>query len=230
MARKTPPPPKRPPGRPKGSQKKTLPTEPLPAIEKHLGTPAHELAVPFAEDECPPEWYAEVRQRQIDAGAGKNSVEFTKPKQCAIALWRLATGVHQWRIAEETGLNLKTIVTLKWRHGDTLDSRRKEISRSYAHAADVFTDLLMMKAQQLGSDKDALAKISPEKLALTVGIMTDKAAQLSGMAGVIIEHRKGPSIDDGLQAIAAAKARVADKLRATAIEAEIIEPKEETAA
>jgi hypothetical protein len=217
----TPPAKKR--GRPRGS-KPALP------IDEIMATPQHTLPVPFADDECPPEWYDEVRQRQIDAGAGKMSIEFTKPKQCAVALWRMAQGVHQWRIAEETGLNLKTIVNLKWKHHDTLDSRRKEISKSYAHAADAFTELLMEKANQLGTDPAALAKISPEKLALTIGIMTDKAAQLSGMAGVIIEHRKGPSIEDASQAIAAAKARIADKLRATAIEAEVIETQEETAA
>lgn len=222
---KTAPPPKK-RGRPKGSVDK-LRKLPVDAL---LASPSHIAPVPFANDDCPPEWYDEVKQRQIESGARANSIEFTKPKECAVALWRMATGVAQWRIAEETGLNLKTVVSLRWRHSDTLDSRRKEISRSYAQCADVFTDLLMEKARQIGEDPEALAKISPEKLALTIGIMTDKAAQLSGMAGVIIEHRKGPSIDDAAQAIAAAKARIADKIRATAIEAEVIEVKEETAA
>ena len=134
----------------------------------------------------------------------------------------MAQGVPNYIICKEVGMDLKTIVRLKWQHGDTLDTKRKEFSRSYAQAAEVYTDLLLDKAEQLGSDPEALAKISPEKLALTVGIMTDKAAQLSGMAGVIIEHRKGPSIDDAAQAIAAAKQRIADKIRNQAIDAETI--------
>lgn len=217
-------------GRPKGSKgtvKKIAKTS--TPVDEIMAVKQHERPVPFAADDCPPEWYEAVRQRAIEAGCGPSSSELVKPKKCAIALWRLAQGVAQWRIAEETGLNLKTIVRLKWQHGDTLDTRRKEFSRNYAQAADAFTDLLMEKAEQLGRDPEALAKLSPEKLALTVGIMTDKAAQLSGMAGVIIEHRKGPSIEDASQAIAAARARIADKIRAQAIDVETIAT-EETAA
>jgi hypothetical protein len=203
------------PSRPK-KRKVSTPLDEIMAVKQH------ETPVPFSNDECPPEWYEEVRQRVIEQGGGPSSTEFVKPKKCAIALWRLAQGVAMWRIADETGLDLKTVVRLRWRHTDTLDTRRKEFSRSYAQVADVFTDLLMEKAQQLGSDPESLSKLSPEKLALTVGIMTDKAAQLSGMAGVIIEHRKGPSIEDASQAITAARARIAEKMRAQAIEAEVI--------
>ena len=69
---------------------------------------------------------------------------------------------------------------------------------------------------------DELAKISPDKLAVTVGILTDKAAQLTGMASSIVEHRKGASLDDAAKMIFDAKARIASKIKEDAIEAEIL--------
>ena len=83
--------------------------------------------------------------------------------------------------------------------------------------------MLFQKAEQLADDPDQLKNISPDRLALTVGIMTDKATQLAGMAGVVIEHRKGASIEDAAIMIAQAKARIANKIKDQAIEAEIIE-------
>jgi hypothetical protein len=56
-----------------------------------------------------------------------------------------------------------------------------------------------------------------------VGILSDHSAKLSGMAGVVIEHRKGPSIDDAAKAIEEARMRMANKVRESAIEAEIVE-------
>ena len=59
----------------------------------------------------------------------------------------------------------------------------------------------------------------------------DDAAQCT-LSGVVverhvriveIEHRQGASIDDAMKMIAEAKARVAEKIKSQAIEAEIIE-------
>jgi hypothetical protein len=55
-----------------------------------------------------------------------------------------------------------------------------------------------------------------------VGILTDKAAQLTGMASSIVEHRKGASLDDAAKMIFDAKARIASKIKEDAIEAEIL--------
>jgi hypothetical protein len=65
--------------------------------------------------------------------------------------------------------------------------------------------------------------ISPDRLALTVGIMTDKASQLSGMATTVIEHRRGASIDDAAKMIEEARMRVANKAKEVTVEAEVIE-------
>jgi hypothetical protein len=45
------------------------------------------------------------------------------------------------------------------------------------------------------------------------------------MATSVVEHRKGASIDDAAKMIADAKARIANKVREEAIEAEVVEGK-----
>lgn len=166
-------------------------------------------------------WYLEIKERAKNLS--RNSVENYAPAVAAQALWMLAQGGRIKTISQKTGLDHETVRRLEWRHNDTLETKRKEFSMRYAIAAQEYTDLLFEKAQQLANDPEALSKISPDKLALTVGIMTDKSAQLTGMAGLVIEHRKGASIDDAMKMIAEAKAKIADKIKSQAIEAEIIE-------
>jgi hypothetical protein len=170
----------------------------------------------------PDEWFDEVRKRAEEQGVTHQCIEACAPRTAATALWMKAQGVSNKQVSRRTGLSYGAINGLCWRHADTLETKRKEFSQKYAIAAQTFTDLLFDKAEQLADNPDQLINISPDKLALTVGIMTDKAAQLSGMAGVVIEHRKGASISDAAKVISEAKARIAAKLRDGAIDAEII--------
>ena len=89
--------------------------------------------------------------------------------------------------------------------------------------AQEYTDLMFEKAEQLADDPEELKKIQPDKLALTVGIMSDQAAKLSGMASSELEHKRGMSIDDALMAIEEARVRAQNKIREQIIEAEIID-------
>jgi hypothetical protein len=89
-------------------------------------------------------------------------------------------------------------------------------------AAETYTDLLFAKADQLSDDPEQLKNISPDRLAITVGVLTDKSMQLSGMATAVVEHRQGASIDDAAKMIAEAKSRIASKVKAKAVEAEIV--------
>lgn len=160
-----------------------------------------------------------VRERAKELPGG--CIEKRHPHVAAKALWMLSQGAPVAAISRVTSLGHSAIRSLEWRHNDTLETKRKEFSQKYAMAAAEYTDLLFEKAEQLAKDPDQLAKISPEKLALTVGIMTDKAAQLSGMASVTVEHRRGPSIDDAAKMIAEAKMKIANKVRSEAIDAEL---------
>ena len=133
------------------------------------------------ENEVPEDWMNEVRIRAAECGS-KNWVERIKPQIAARALWMLAQGCHYLEIREATGLDRATVKNLEWRHTDTLESKRKQFSRRYAQVAEEFTSILFTKAERLADNPALLDAISPDKLALTVGIMTDKAAMLSGMA------------------------------------------------
>lgn len=165
-------------------------------------------------------WFLEVQERaKLSPG---NCVEHYAPNKAAMALWLAAQGARISEIRDKTGLGRETIRGLQWRHNDTLETKRKEFSMRYAIAAQDYTDLLFERSQQLFDNPDELAKISPDKLAVTVGILTDKAAQLTGMASSIVEHRKGASLDDAAKMISEARTRIADKIRERAIEAEIV--------
>ena len=166
------------------------------------------------------EWFLEVKERA--KSLHRNNVEHYAPNKAALALFMLSQGARISEISQRTSLSRDVIRSLEWRHTDTLETKRKEFSMRYAIAAQEYTDLLFERATQLFDDSDSLAKISPEKLAITVGILTDKAAQLTGMATTVVEHRKGASIDDAAKMISEARTRIANKIRESAIEAEII--------
>jgi hypothetical protein len=171
------------------------------------------------------EFFLEVKERA--KLFPRNSIEHYNPNVAAQILWMLAQGGRISVIAKKCKVSHELVRSLEWRHNDTLESKRKEFSKRYAIAAAEYTDLLFEKAEQLSNDPEQLKMISPDRLALTIGIMTDKAGQLSGMASTIVEHRKGASIDDAAKMIAEAKSRIANKIKEQAIDVEVVdEPNE----
>ena len=167
------------------------------------------------------EFLEEIRERAKTLP--RSCIEVHHPHVAAKALWMLAQGARIKDIHAVTGVGHAAIRALEWRHNDSLESKRKEFSQKYAIAAQEYTDLLFQKAEQLASDPDQLKFVSPEKLAMTIGIMTDKSAQLSGMPTTRIEHVKGVTIDDAAQMIEAARSRLAQKAKQEAIEAEVLD-------
>ena len=169
----------------------------------------------------PAEWFTEVRARAAERMQG-HCIENTDPEKAAKILWMLSQGVPKLRISNELGVRRETITRLGWTHKDTLETKRKEFSREFAITAELYKDLLIEKFERLAKDPEKLDAISPDKLAVAMGILADKSAQLAGMAGVIIEHRKGVSIDDAMKFQAEIRARIAEKMKAQAIVAEIV--------
>jgi phenylpyruvate tautomerase PptA (4-oxalocrotonate tautomerase family) len=153
----------------------------------------------------------------------KSSLENKYPHVAIKALWLLSQGAKRNEIKRITGVTSETLRRLEWDHNDTIESKRKEFSMRYAMAAAEFTDLIFIKAQQLMDDPDQLAQVQPDRLAATISILTDQSAKLMGMPTAKIEHVKGSSIEEAVRVIAEAKARVADKIRGEAIDAEIVE-------
>jgi hypothetical protein len=166
-------------------------------------------------------WFTEVQARAAES-SHFDVVEKSKPDKAALALMLLARGTAKKRVAEISGLDRGTISKLAWRHSETLESRKREMARGYAMAAEQYKDLLVQKAEQLEDNPEELAKISPDKIALAMAIATDKATMLSGMPTAVVEHRKGATLSDALALINAAKARIAEKVRSEAIEAEVM--------
>jgi hypothetical protein len=170
------------------------------------------------------QFYDEIRERAKQLSP--SCIENTHPSVAAKALWMLAQGAKISDIKRVTNLPRQTIRRLEWAHNDTLETKRKEFSMMYALAAAEFTDLIFMKAEQLHDDPDQLAAISPEKLALTMNILTEQAAKLLGMATTKVEVVKRTSIEDALLEIEKARQRVSEKIRGVAVDAEIIEEQE----
>lgn len=169
---------------------------------------------------CPPEFLRRIQQ--LAENGPLTNVENQDPFKASIAMWRMAQGVSLNRVSQESGFCRRTLRDLAIRHQSTLADQKAVFAAMYAQAANEYTELLFEKVDRIQNDPAQLDAISPDRLALTVGIMTDQAAKLSGMASTIIEHRQGASIADASEMIAAAKARIAEKLRNTAIEAEVI--------
>ena len=175
------------------------------------------VSLPLDHPENPGYWMEQVRQRALDRGA-YNTVEVIKPEKCAMALEGLAHGTPMKRIAAKTGLDIRTVRDLRWRHKETLESRRKDMARRYGQAAEAAMDIGFKKIEMLEDDDEMLAATSLKDIALSSAIFVDKAMQLSGMATVTIEHRSGPSIEDAQKAIIAARQKIADKARDGAID------------
>jgi hypothetical protein len=164
------------------------------------------------------EFADEVRERAKTVS--KNAIENQKPQLAMKALWMLSQGAPVHQVSKTVGLSHEAIRKLEWRHNDTLESKRREFSQRYAMVAAEYTDLLFDRATNLANSPKELNKISPDRLALVIGIMTDKSAQLSGMATSVVEHRKGASLDEAAKMIEEARMRVVSKDKV--IEAEVL--------
>jgi len=192
----------------------------MPAKRKPSSITVIPATVP--DDQIPAEWFDEVRRR-AEANHGLGVLERTQPQKAAMVLWRVAQGVSHKKICEELGVARDVIRRMCWRHSDTLEVKKKEFSREFAIAAESYKDLLIEKANRLFDDPSKLDDISPDKLALAMAIATDKSMTLAGMASTVVEFRKGASLDDAEKMISEARARIADRTRETAVEAEVIE-------
>jgi hypothetical protein len=82
--------------------------------------------------------------------------------------------------------------------------------------------LVGRKISRIGEDDDQLDATSLKDLTIATGIMAQNAATMAGVATTIIEHRTGPTLDEAMKAIEEAKAKIANKAKAGAIEAEVV--------
>ena len=154
--------------------------------------------------------------RVMVAGRG-NLTEVRNPERSALALEMLANGETYAAVEAATGISKKTLVSLRYRHSDAIGVRRERAADDAEHMAERYRAILEQKAEQLESDGDALARVNPKDLALTYGILRDKASTLRGDASSVVEHKRGVSLEDARKMIEEAQKR----LREEAIEVEV---------
>lgn len=158
----------------------------------------------------------------VYAGVPGNYLERKDPELAAVVIDRLANGDSFFQISKDTGLKWETICRLKARHKMALDERRTMLADDALELVEGLRLLQKEKMRMLAEDPDQLAKTSIKDLAIPWGIANDKWFAAMGENKVIVEHRKGVSLEDAMAAIAAAKA----KLKEQAIEVNVTPAKE----
>ncbi len=165
-----------------------------------------------------PGFMTDVVERAVESKMATQKIELMDPNAVANILMMRAEGETVSAIVRESGYSRPTIKRLLHDHEDTVNDQRKRAALNMGYASATYTDLLMKRADQLSEDDEELRKLNPKDLALTAAIMQDKSDSAAGRNTIVIEHRKGPTLDDASAVIAAAKKRIADKSRDGAID------------
>ena len=150
------------------------------------------------------------------------ATERRKPKESAVALEMLAEGQTFEAVRARTGLNFTAISALRARHETALEDRRKQLAADGFEMAEGLRLLAKQKMQDLADNPEELKKVNLRDLVLPYAIAQDKAfAALGEATRVVVEHKKGVSLEDAVAAIAEARAKV----KAASIEVDVT-PKE----
>jgi hypothetical protein len=148
-------------------------------------------------------------------------VENKHPKMAALALELLAEGVGHEQVREQTGIGFMALTSLRARHDQAIEVRRKQLALDGFEQAERMRALVAKKSDMLFNDEDALKKTSLKDLTLSWAISQDKGLQALGEQKVVIEHRSGkPSLADAMAAIQ--EARDALQKEAIPVDAQIV--------
>lgn len=136
------------------------------------------------------------------------TLEAKDPKTATAALEMLAAGESYEEVGHKLGLTYSQLVSLKNRHGGSLEKRRAQLANEGFEMVEGARQLALKKMAMLAENPDALAKVSLKDLMLTYAVAQDKSfAALGEVQKVQVEHTsKKPSIEDALRAIHAARA------------------------
>lgn len=136
------------------------------------------------------------------------TLEVKDPKRATAALEMLAAGESYEEVGEKLGVSYSQLVSLKNRHGGTLEKRRAQLANEGFEMVEGARQLALKKMAMLAENPDALAKVSLKDLMLTYAVAQDKSfAALGEVQKVQVEHTsKKPSIEDAIRAIHAARA------------------------
>lgn len=150
-------------------------------------------------------------------------VERRKPKEAALALELMAQGMTYDEVQEQTGIGYGALVSLRSRHPETLEIRRKMLAHDGFQVAEAMRQLVLKKAVMLSDDDDQLKKVNIKDLQITGAIAQQRAFDALGENTVRIEHTtKKMSIEDAKKMIDEARAAIREK----SIETQVTEVKE----
>jgi len=168
---------------------------------------------------------ADRAQAVLAKGVTKaRALEVVHPERAAMALYLLNEFPDMGRaqIAKRVNVARHDLDRLAYNNAMKLEDARPELAAKFTKNASDIADLVGRKIARISEDDEQLDQTSLKDLTIAMGISAQNAATMAGVATTIIEHRTGPTLDDAMKAIEEAKAKVAEKLKGDAIEAEII--------
>ena len=152
-----------------------------------------------------------------------NSLEKREPTKAMLALEMLSGGEKWDAIQEATGFTFNQLSGLRARNEAAIEQRRRELAQDGFEMAEGLRLLIKQKMDSLANNEDALAKVNLRDLALSYGIAVDKGMQALGEAKTVVEHRTGKvSLEDAMKMVQEARDKVAAKIKANAIDAEVV--------
>lgn len=155
-----------------------------------------------------------------------NVLEGKDPEKAAQALYMIAEGASSHKVAKKLGLTRITVDRLRYNNVYELSKRRADLADRFTGLAEQLAIVTEQKLELLREDEDQLKNTSLRDLVISMGITSDHAARMAGIATTIVEHRSGPSVEDYQQMIETARARLKDET--PVIEAEIVNDAEGT--
>ena len=152
------------------------------------------------------------------------ALEVVFPERAAMALYLLNEypDMSRREVARRVNVARIDLDRLAYHNAMKLEDARPELAAKFTANASKLADLVGRKISRIGEDDDQLDATSLKDLTIATGIMAQNAATMAGVATTIIEHRTGPTLDEAMKAIEEAKAKIANKAKAGAIEAEVV--------
>lgn len=167
-------------------------------------------------------WREEVKRRAdahlAEYPNAKRSMEIAAPEKAAQILYMLAKGDSWKSICDKTGVCRPELSRLERHHIGTLEKYRPRLAKKLTQISARLADIMERKIYQIEDSEEGLSKTSLKDIAISIGVVTDKASQLAGIATSVIEHRSGPTIEDAMKFRDEVRQRIADKARAEAID------------
>lgn len=132
-------------------------------------------------------------------------------EKAAAALEMLGAGVGPKEICEELDISYGELSGLKGRHLEWLGKRKEVAAFDAMESAERIRWAINERVKLLLDDDELLAKTNFKELGMAYDFLNEHAGRLRGEANVVVEHRKGVSLDDAVAAIEAARKKVKDE-------------------